>query len=85
MRITITIITPNNFHFTQGEKNWKDIIFPQEAAQSSTVRGAAFAQLIKVGLPDLEKHVFFCKKTLYQQVEVHGSSFRVQNTIFFVR
>ena len=49
-RITITMITPNNFHLTpKVNKNfhhWNDI---QEAAQSSTVRGAAFAQLIKVG------------------------------------
>ena len=52
-RITITMITPNNFHLTvtvnKSFHHQNAIIVHQEAAQSSTVRGAAFAQLIKVG------------------------------------
>lgn len=44
--------TPNDFHLTvKVNKNFhhQNAIIVQEAAQSSTVRGAAFAQLIKVG------------------------------------
>lgn len=64
-RITVTMSTPNNFHLrpkvNKNFHHWNDIIV-QEAAQSSTVRGAAFAQLIKVGETCLKCQEFPLKK-----------------------